>query len=96
MSLSEDQKRQLRKIGHTLKPTVMIGNNGLTDAVCNEIEHTIDHHELIKIKVGGCERTERDEMIKTICERIDSTLIQRIGHVALIFRRNDKNPKIHI
>ncbi|MFC1747655.1 ribosome assembly RNA-binding protein YhbY [Pseudomonadota bacterium] len=96
MSLSEDQKRQLRKIGHTLKPTVMIGNNGLTDSVCNEIEHTIDHHELIKIKVNAGDREDRDKIINTLCDRTSAQLIQRIGHIALIFRRNDKNPKIHI
>ena len=95
MSLSEDQKRQLRKIGHTLKPTIIIGGNGLTDAVCNETDLTIDHHELIKIKVNAGDREERDEIINTLCERTNSTLIQRVGHVALVYRRNEKKPKIH-
>ncbi len=96
MSLSEAQKRQLRKIGHTLKPTVIIGANGLTDAVCEEIDHTIDHHELIKIKVNAGDRDVRDEMIATLCERVGATLIQRVGHIALVFRRNPKTPKVHI
>ncbi len=96
MSLSEDQKRQLRKIGHTLKPTVTVGSNGLTDAVCDEVEHTINHHELIKIKVNAGDRKNRDEIINTLCQRASATLIQRVGHVALIFRRNAKTPKIHI
>jgi len=96
MLLSENQKRQLRKIGHTLKPTVTIGSNGLTDAVCDEIEHTINHHELIKIKVNASDRKDRDEMINTLSQRTGAVLVQRVGHVALIFRRNTKTPRIHI
>ena len=96
MSLSEIQKRQLRKLGHTLKPVVMIGTNGLTDGVCNETELSIAHHELIKIKVNASDRDERDEIIKTLCQRCNAELVQRIGHIALVYRRNPQNPKIHL
>jgi len=96
MSLLETQKRQLRKLGHNLKPVVMIGSNGLTDGVCNEAELSIDHHELIKVKVNASDRDERDEIIKTLCQRTSAELVQRVGHIALLFRRNPKFPKIHL
>lgn len=96
MPLNEDKKRQLRKLGHTLKPLVTIGTNGLTDAVVAEFENTIAYHELIKVKVHAEEREHRDAMITELCQRTHSELIQRIGHVALIFRRNPQKPKIHI
>lgn len=96
MSLNEDKKRQLRKLGHTLKPLVTIGTNGLTDAVCAEFDSTISHHELIKVKVNADERDNRDAMIVELCQRTGSELIQRVGHIALIFRRNPLKPKIHI
>ncbi len=96
MPLNEDKKRQLRKLGHTLKPLVTIGSNGLTDAVCAEFDSTISHHELIKIKVHAEEREDRDAMIAELCQRTNSELIQRIGHVALIYRRNLQKTKIHI
>ena len=96
MSLSEIQKRQLRKLGHDLKPVVMIGANGLTDGVCNEIDLSIAHHELIKIKVSVGDRDARDEIITELCQRASAELVQRIGNIALVYRRNPKNPKIHL
>ncbi len=96
MPLNENQKRQLRKRGHTLKPVVMIGNNGLTDNVNNEINLSIDHHELIKVKVNVGDRDARNEIINSLCETNRAELVQRIGNIALIFRRNHKFPKIHL
>jgi RNA-binding protein len=96
MSLSEAQKRQLRKLGHKLKPTIMIGTKGLTDGVRNETENTLDYHELIKIKVSGVDREARDETISTICEHCNAELIQRVGNIALIYRCHPKKPKIHL
>ncbi len=96
MSLSEIQKRQLRKLGHDLKPVVIVGANGLTDAVCNEISLSIAHHELIKIKVNASDRDERDQIIQSLCQHCSAELIQRVGHVALVYRPNPENPKIHL
>jgi len=96
MPLTENQKRQLRKLGHTLKPVVMIGANGLTEGVVNEIDLSLEHHELIKVKVGAGDRDVRDEMITGFCDSTRAELVQRIGNIALIFRRNTKQPKIHL
>ena len=96
MSLTENQKRQLRKLGHTLKPVVMIGGNGLTDNVNNEIDLSLDHHELIKIKVSVGDRDARDEMISSLCNTNKAELVQRIGNIALVFRRNPQKPKVHL
>ncbi|ALP52783.1 RNA-binding protein [Candidatus Tenderia electrophaga] len=96
MSLSEHQKRQLRKLGHHLKPVVMIGANGLTEAVCNEADLSLAHHELLKVKVNAADRDERDAIIASLCERCAAELVQRVGHVALVYRRNPENPKIHL
>ena len=96
MSLSENQKRQLRKLGHDLKPVVMIGTNGLTDGVCNEADLSLAHHELIKVKVNASDRDERDAIIATLCQRSAAELVQRVGHVALLYRRNIKETKIHL
>ncbi len=96
MSLSEHQKRRLRKLGHTLKPVVIIGANGLTDAVCNETDLSLAHHELLKVKINAADRNERDAIIESLCQRCSAELVQRVGHVALVYRRNPENPKIHL
>jgi hypothetical protein len=42
---------------------VSIGNAGLSKAVLREIELSLEHHELMKIKVGGAERDKRKQFI---------------------------------
>lgn len=93
MTLTEAQKRHLRKLAHNLKPLVIIGANGLTENVVNEIDQTLAHHELIKVKVNAMDREERDAMIAAFCERLDCALVQRIGNTAVVYREAEK-PKI--
>ena len=90
MNLSEHQKKFLRGLGHDLKPLVMVGDAGLSDAVRAEYESTLSHHELIKVRVRVGDRDARDKIIKKLCEDSSALLIQRIGNVALLFRQNLK------
>ena len=50
-NLSNIEKKILRKKGCSLKPVVMVGKNGLTDAVLAEIDVSLTSHELIKIRI---------------------------------------------
>ena len=88
MALTEKMKHDLRGRGHTLKPVVSLGNAGLSKAVLREIELSLEHHELMKIKIGGAERDERKQIITRICDKFDAELVQAIGHVALIYRKH--------
>lgn len=94
MKLSESQKKFLRGLGHDLKPVIMIGDAGLTDAVLKEFCSTIDHHELIKVRVRAGDRETRDDIISELCEKGSAELVTRIGNVALVFRRNEENPRV--
>lgn len=94
MRLRESQKKYLRGLGHGLKPTVMIGDGGLSDTVLAEFETTLAHHELIKVKINVGDRTVRDGIIASLCSDNRAELIQRIGNVALLFRENPKKQKI--
>lgn len=94
MKLTEPQKRHLRGLGHALKPVVIIGNAGLTEAVMAEIEQALAHHELIKVRVNAADREARVAMIEAICGQTKGQPIQSIGHVLLLFRRNPKKPRV--
>ena len=87
MSLTEKQKRELRGRGHALKPVVSIGNSGLSKAVLRELELSLEHHELMKVKIGGADRDERRQIIDRICTTFDTELVQAIGHIALLYHR---------
>lgn len=90
MKLTEKQKRHLRALAHKKKPVVIIGGSGLTENVIREIDLSLEHHELIKVRVNAGDRQERDQMIERICNETRSALVQRIGHVAIFYRRADK------
>ena len=96
MQLKEQQKKFLRGLGHDLHPIVMIASKGLSDNINKEINIGLNFHELIKVKVTAETRELRDELIKTICSEHNCELIQRVGHIALLYRRNHKEPKITI
>lgn len=86
MALKDSQKRFLRQRAHKLKPVVMVGGSGITEGVLNELDATLEHHELIKVRVSAADREERDELVKTLCEKSCSNLVQRIGHIAILYR----------
>ena len=49
--MKEHQLKHLRGLGHKLKPVVTVADKGLTDSVRTELEATLDHHELMKVRV---------------------------------------------
>jgi len=79
--------KQLRAIGHKLKPVVTVAGNGLTDTVYAEIERALGDHELIKIKLAVGSREARTEVCREICDRSGAELVQSIGNMAVILRR---------
>ncbi len=90
MSLSNEQKKRYRNIGHNLHPIVTIAGNGVTENIIAEINRALDDHELIKIKVIVNDRELRAQTVKHICDTVDATDIQQIGKVALILREAKK------
>lgn len=89
-NLNSKQISYLRSLAHSLSPVVMIGNNGLSEAVLKEIDSSLKAHELIKIKVQGDERALRLEILKQICEQSGAVEIQHIGKQLVIYRRAEK------
>ncbi len=82
-------KKRLKARAHPLKPVVIIGQAGLSQAVLNEIELALDAHELIKVKIRA-ERDERLQLRDRICAETGAELIQTIGQIAVIYRKNPK------
>ena len=95
-ALTNPQKRHLKALAHHRKPVVIIGDSGITPAVLHEILLALDHHELIKIRVNAEDRESREAMIEGICAVTEAALIQRIGHIATLFRRNPEAPRIEL
>ncbi|GJM05297.1 MAG: RNA-binding protein [marine bacterium B5-7] len=96
MKLTNAQKKFLRQSAHHLKPVVWAGQHGITEALIKEIEEVLDRHELIKVKCRLGEREERDAGIKQICEDTGAELVQRIGNIVTLYKKNKEKPIIKL
>jgi RNA-binding protein len=79
-------KRHLKQKAHHLKPVVLLGAQGLTEAVLAEIDVALTAHELIKIKLSGGDKAQRQNWAEQICQHHQAELIQIIGQIAIIYR----------
>lgn len=91
MSLSNEQKKRYRSIGHDLKPVVTIAGNGLSDSVVAETNRALNDHELIKVKVSITDRALRAKVIEQLCTQCKALEVQQIGKVALLLKEA-RNP----
>jgi len=94
--LSNNQLKFLRVLCHDLKPVVMLGQKGLTDAVLNELDIALDHHELVKIKLSVDDREARKQISDEICAHTHAQPVQSIGKILSVYRANIKKPVIHL
>lgn len=86
LKVSSEQRADLRSQAHALKPVVIVGAEGLTDAVLAEIKVHLKAHQLIKIRVFGDEREERIAIYEDICDRLNAAPIQHIGKLLVIWK----------
>ena len=89
MNLSKKQIQHLKGIAHSLKPVVLLGNNGLTEAVVAEIDYALAHHELIKVKINTDDREVKQLIIDAIIRETNSIQVQAIGKTLAIYRQSD-------
>ncbi|WP_286916937.1 MULTISPECIES: YhbY family RNA-binding protein [Pseudomonas] len=92
MPLTQEQKKQYKSIGHHLKPVLMVADNGLTEGVLAEFERALSDHELIKIKLNILDREQRLHAVAELCKVGRADLVQVIGKMALVYR---KNPQVN-
>lgn len=81
-------KKNLKAQAHHLSPVVLMGGKGLTDAVIAECDLALNTHELIKIKIISTDKQERLDISNKICEATHADLVQLIGHIAILYRKN--------
>ena len=87
--LSKNQIRFLKAQAHHLHPVVLIGAN-----VDREVNRALDSHELIKVKLGNIADDIQAEMIDHIAQTHHAEFVQKIGHIAVFYRRNAEQAKI--
>ena len=86
--LNANQKRYLRSHAHDLKPVILVGQKGVTDALLKELDLALAHHELVKVRLADDVRESRAQSIEKIGSEAKAEVVQTIGRIACFYRRN--------
>lgn len=88
-------KKAFRGVAHHLDPIVSVSDRGLSDGIIAETERALTDHELIKVKVDALQKADRLAITEMLAEQTQATVIQNIGKVAVLYRKNQRpNPKL--
>lgn len=90
MNLSNKQKQHLKGLAHHLNPVVLMGANGLTEAVLAEIEIALNYHELIKVKVVSEDRETKLLIVDAIVRETGAKKVQVIGKTLVLYRPSEQ------
>src|SRR5690349_21574993 len=84
LTLSPRQRALLKARAHALEPVVFIGQAGLSGTVVAEIDRALTAHGLIKVKLAGADRADREQLTKDISARTDSASVQNVGRILVL------------
>ena len=87
-SLTSAQRKQLRALAHHLKPVVMVGKQGVTEALLAAVNDALDSHELIKVKFQDF-KEDRKALSEQIAQASQSHIAGIIGHVLILYRQQE-------
>lgn len=88
-ALPQKQILAFRATAHHLKPVILLGEKGLTDSVVLETEASLLAHELIKVKINSADRDERKTIAAELAERCEAHIIQTIGRMVILYKKNE-------
>lgn len=94
MSLTSRQVSYLKGLAHEKKPVILLGKNGITDAVIKETANALHTHELIKVRLIGEDAAALDGEADTMATRAEAQLVERIGKIAILYKRRKDEPTI--
>jgi RNA-binding protein len=80
-------KNKLRADAHKLKPVIIVGSQGITEALIKETGYALLAHELIKVKINAEDKPARKTAAIQLCEALNAEFIQLIGFIAIIYKK---------
>ena len=86
IELSPSQRKEHRALAHHLDPVVHVGGDGLTAAVVKEINHALNSHGLIKVRMFSDDRDARGAMLLELADKLSAAPIQHIGKLLVLWR----------
>jgi len=94
LELTSRQRKRLRALAHPLEPVVLVGQDGLSEGLLQEVDRALLAHELIKVRMR--KPSEKDAMASELAESTGAALCGLVGHVAILYRPHPEHPTLEI
>ena len=94
--LSGKQRRYLRGQGNSIKPTVYLGKDGISDALLNSLGEAFNNRELVKVRVEKSCELERKEVGHQLAQAAAAHMVQVLGNTLLLYQPNPDKPEIKL
>lgn len=91
--MNSKERAALRSRANELETTLMVGKEGITDALIAQINTQLDARELIKGKVLETAFMTAREASDAICAATGADGIQAVGNKFVIYRKSEKAEK---
>jgi RNA-binding protein len=90
--LTGRQRKSLRGLAHRLEPVVLVGREGVTDAVVRAVGEALLTHELIKVRLHEPEDKKADA--QALADGAGAALCGLVGHTVILYRPHPERPRI--
>ena len=94
MELTSKQRAQLRGMASTLDTIVHVGKDGIGDNLVKQANDALEARELIKCRVLENSMLTAREACDELSALTRSEQVQVIGTKFVLYKRNEKEPKI--
>ncbi len=79
--------KDVKRVGHDLRPTVHVGKEGVTDTLIEEIAKQVKARKVVKVRLLPSVEEDRKQVAQDLADRSDSVLIEVVGHTVLLCDR---------
>jgi RNA-binding protein len=74
-----------------MKPIVMVGEAGITDAVLKALAQALLDHELVKVRLQ--EPEDKKAAARALADSTDAHLCGLVGHTVILYRPHPEKPR---
>ncbi|HEX3037671.1 MAG TPA: YhbY family RNA-binding protein [Oscillospiraceae bacterium] len=94
--LTSKQRSYLRGLANPIDTIIMVGKGGMGSDITKQVDDALTARELVKGKVLETAPLSSKEAAQQIAEQTNSEVVQVIGTKFVLYRRNEKEPKINL
>jgi RNA-binding protein len=94
--LTSKQRAYLRSLANPIETILIVGKGGISADVVRQAEDALTARELIKGKVLQSSPVSAREAADQLASETSSETVQVIGSKFMLYRRNEKEPKISL